>query len=67
MALPCMKDCGGYFEGCHKNCPLWEERKRLESIKRKEIHEYLTEHNQICRTVMKQCTKMNMPRGYHCY
>ena len=67
VALPCMNNCNNYFEGCHKECPSWDERRRTESQRRKAINAHLSEQTEVCRIIMRQYTKINMPRGYNCY
>lgn len=53
--IPCKNNCENYFEGCHKSCSYWKEFQEKNRIERQKKKEYLKYHNQICKTVIRQC------------
>ncbi len=53
--IPCRNDCEKYFEGCHKNCAYWKDFQEQNRIEREKKKAYLSYHNQICKTVIRQC------------
>lgn len=62
--LPCQSTCSHYAPGCHKTCRRWKAEQASQSMLRRRKKEYLQYYNELCATVARQFSAMNLrPRS----
>jgi hypothetical protein len=64
MALPCKENCAGYYEGCHKSCPVWEREKQQRKLKALLAKKYLQQHKETCSIIIRQYMAMAQHRSF---
>lgn len=62
MALPCAKNCGNFYEGCHKTCLQWKARTARQSEETRKIKAFLKEQNEISTVIIRQCIALSPRR-----
>ena len=59
MALPCVKSCVRYYEGCHKTCWQWKIQTTRQSEKCQKAKAFLKEQNETSGIIIRQCIALS--------